>query len=281
MAAPGAIMISRLLLGAACLAAGAAASAGAGASPLAAHRAAYDISLIEQASPRETVQTPVAARGMIAYEFRGSACDGYTSSFRQLTEMERSEGAPFAMDVNATSFETGDGASMRFKIDTSGAQEAPPVAGAATRADGDDLKVELTAPSAQTIDFGHDVLFPTQHVRRLIDAARDGGGVVQARVYDGSDTGAKIYSTLAVIGKPADKPGEDASSAPALAGVRRWPMVVSYFDEKSKDSTPEYTLSYDLYENGVSGSLKLDYGNFALRARLKTLEILPASACTK
>ena len=125
------------------------------------------------------------------------------------------------------------------------------------------------------------MLFPTQHVRRLIEAAKDGGGVVQARVYDGSDTGAKIYSTLAVIGKPADKPSEDASSASALEGVRRWPLVVSYFDEQSKDSTPEYTLSYDLYENGVSGSLKLDYGNFALRARLKTLEILPASACAK
>lgn len=274
-------MISRLLLSAVCLAAGAAASAGASASPLASHRAAYDISLIEQTSPRETVQTPVAARGMIAYEFRGSACDGYTSSFRQLTEMERSEGTPFAMDVNATSFEAADGASMRFKIDTRGAQQAPPVAGTATRADGDDLKVELTAPSARTLDFGRDVLFPTQHVRRLIEAAKDGGGVVQARVYDGSDTGAKIYSTLAVIGKPADKPSEDASSASILDGVRRWPLVVSYFDEQAKDSTPEYTLSYDLYENGVSGSLKLDYGNFALRARLKTLEILPAPACAK
>ena len=276
-------MVSRLLAGSAlCLALIGVAHAGLEAAPLASHRAAYDISLIDPDSPPlGSVQTPVAARGLIAYEFRGSTCDGYTSSFRQMTEMERSEGDPLAMDVNATSFEAADGASMRFKIDTKGVQDAPPVEGTATRGANDDLKVELTEPAARTIAFGRDVLFPTQHVERLIDAARGGGGVLQARVYDGSDTGAKIYATMAVIGKEAAKPSEDATNAAALEKVRRWPVVVSYFDEASKDTAPEYTLSYDLYENGVSGSLKLDYGSFALRAHLRQLEILPASACAK
>src|SRR5208283_2875183 len=242
MFVPGDIMVSRLVGAVFCLALTGAACAGASAAPLAAHRAAYDISLIDRDSPSlGSFQTPVAATGLIAYEFRGSACDGYTSSFRQMTKMERSEVAPLAMDVNATSLE----------------------------------------PAAKTIDFGRDVLFPTQHVERLIDAARSGGGVVQARVYDGSDTGTKIYATMAVIGKEATKPSEDATNAAALKDVRRWPVVVSYFNEASKDSTPEYVLTYDLYENGVSGSLKLDYGTFALKAHLRKLEILPASACAK
>jgi hypothetical protein len=259
-----------------------AACAGASATPLVSHRAAYDISLVDPTTPPSvSVQTPVGATGLIAYEFRGSSCDGYTSTFRQMTEMERSEGAPLAMDVNATSFEAGDGASMRFKIDTQGVQDVPSVEGTATRGAGDDLKVALTEPTARTIDFGHDVIFPTQHVEKLIDAARAGGGVVQARVYDGSDSGAKIYATMAVIGKEATSPGEDATSAAALKDVRRWPVVVSYFNEASKDSAPEYVLSYDLYENGVSGSLKLDYGTFALKAHLRQLEILPSSACAK
>ncbi len=57
--------------------------------------------------------------------------------------------------------------------------------------------------------------------------------------------------------------------------------MISYFDEAKTDAPPEYTLSFDLYENGVSGSLKLDYGAFALRARLRKLEILPSAACAK
>jgi hypothetical protein len=250
--------------------------------PLASHRAAYDISLVDPSAPPPTsAQTPVSATGLIAYEFRGSACEGYTSNFRQMTEMERSEGDPLSMQVNAMSFEEANGKSMRFQIDSQGLQETQPVAGMATRGADDDLRVQLTKPQAKSLDFGRDVLFPTQHIEHLIDAAKRGQGVVQARVYDGSDTGAKIFATLSVIGKEATKPGEDAETAAALGGVRRWPVVISYFDEASTDSAPEYTLSFDLYENGVSGSLKLDYGAFALRAHLRKLEILPTSACAK
>ena len=248
--------------------------------PLAAHRAAYDISLVNSSGPTPTsAQTPVSATGLIAYEFRGSACEGYTSNFRQLTEMERSEGDPVSMQVNAMSFEDGNGKSMRFQINSQGLQDTPPVVGAATRGAGDDMRVVLTKPSPKTLDFGHDVLFPTQHIERLIEAAKHGGGAIQARVYDGSDTGAKIFATMSVIGKEATKPDDDTETASALSGVRRWPVVISYFDEAKTDAPPEYTLSFDLYENGVSGSLKLDYGAFALRARLRKLEILPAATC--
>jgi hypothetical protein len=250
--------------------------------PLASHRAAYDISLVDPATPPPTsAQTPVSATGLIAYEFRGSACEGYTSNFRQMTEMERSEGDPLSMQVNAMSFEEADGKSMRFQVDSQGLQETGPVAGTATRGADDDLRVQLTKPQAKSLDFGHDVLFPTQHIEHLIEAAKNGGGAIQARVYDGSDTGAKIFATLSVIGKEETKPGEDVQTATALGGIRRWPVVISYFDEAATDSAPEYTLSFDLYENGVSGSLKLDYGSFALHARLRKLEILPTSACAK
>jgi hypothetical protein len=250
--------------------------------PLASHRAAYDISLVDpSAPPLASAQAPVSATGLIAYEFRGSACEGYTSNFRQMTEMQRSEGDPLSMQVNAMSFEEANGKSMRFQIDSQGLQETQPVAGTATRGADDDLRVELTKPLSKSLDFGHDVLFPTQHIERLIDAAKHGGGAIQARVYDGSDTGAKIFATMSVIGKEATKPGEDAQTATELGGVRRWPVVISYFDEATTDSAPEYTLSFDLYENGVSGSLKLDYGAFALHARLRKLEILPTSACAK
>jgi len=250
--------------------------------PLASHRAAYELSLVDPTwPPRSSAQTPIAATGLIAYEFRGSPCEGYTSNFRQLTQMERSEGEPLSTQVNAMSFEDADGKSMRFRVDSEGAPETPPIVGTATRGPDDDLRVELTKPSRKAIDFGHDVLFPTQHIERLIEAAKKGGGAIQARVYDGSDTGAKIYATMAVIGKEASKPSDDAEAATELRGIRRWPVVVSYFDEASKDSAPEYTLSFDLYENGVSGTLKLDYGLFALRAHLQKLEILPTPVCEK
>ena len=250
--------------------------------PLASHRAAYDISLADSSSPTPSAaQTPVSATGLIAYEFRGSACEGYTSNFRQMTEMERSEGEPVSMQVNAMSFEEASGKSMRFQIDSEGLQDNPPVAGTATRGADDNMRVVLTKPKTQTLDFGHEVLFPTQHIERLIEAAKHGGGPIQARVYDGSDTGKKVFATLTVIGKEATRPGPDAATAEALSKMRRWPVSVSYFDESSKDAPPEYVLSFDLYENGVSGTLKLDYGAFVLTAKLTKLEWLPTHTCAK
>ena len=89
------------------------------------------------------------------------------------------------------------------------------------------------------------------------------------------------YLTLAVIGKEATKPGDDAAVSDKLAAIRRWPVSISYFDESKSDQPPDYVLSFDLYENGVSGSLKLDYGTFVLNAKLSKIEWLPVSACGK
>jgi hypothetical protein len=104
---------------------------------------------------------------------------------------------------------------------------------------------------------------------------------MEARVYDGSDTGKKVFQTLTVIGKEATTPTPEADFADTLGKVRRWPVTVSYFDEKARDAPPEYILSFDLYENGVSGTLKLDYGAFALQAKLKRLDLLPIPACAE
>ena len=58
-------------------------------------------------------------------------------------------------------------------------------------------------------------------------------------------------------------------------------MKVSYFDLAKKENNPDYIMSFDLYENGISGALKLDYGSFVLKAEMTGLELLPQSACQK
>lgn len=251
--------------------------------PLASHRAAYEISLVDSYEARTPdSQTPVAANGLIAYEFTGSACEGYASSFRQLTELQRSEGDPLSSDIRAITFEDGDAKGLKFQIDSQGEGGAgPAIVGSARRAESGGTTVALSKPSAQTLDLGKDILFPTEHIERIIAKAKQGGGAMEARVYDGSDTGTKVFQTLTVIGKQATTPTPETDFADVLGALHRWPVSVSYFDEAAKDAPPEYVLSFDLYENGVSGTLKLDYGSFALTAKLRKLELLPASVCAK
>jgi hypothetical protein len=246
--------------------------------PLAAHRAVYEISLAKGMGS----QAPTSASGLIAYEFRGSSCEGYASNFRQVTQLQRNEGAPISSDTRAVTFEDGQARTLRFRIDTTTSDNAqPPIDGSATRSDAGDVSVALSQPKQENLTLGKDILFPTQHILRVIEAAKSGASVLQARVFDGSDTGDKIFDTLTVIGKEATTPGADAEKAEPLKGVRRWPVTISYFDSAKKDSSPEYVLSFDLYENGVSGSLKLDYGTFALSAQLARFELLPSAPCEK
>jgi len=265
------------------LALGAATALADEAMPLASHRAGYEISLGGVNSERSVnADAPISASGLIAYEFRGSACEGYASNFRQLTELQRAEGATVASDISAVSFEDGDAKLLRFEISTeAGGSAQPPVSGSAAREDDGATDVNLVKPGKEKIDIGRDVLFPTQHLERIIATARQGGRVLEARVFDGSDTGKKVYSTLAIMG--LQRKGESADSAVAakLADLQRWPVTISYFNEVNKDSAPDYTMSFDLYENGVSGSLKLDYGSFALSAKLKKLDWLPEQSCTR
>jgi EipB-like len=248
--------------------------------PLAAHRAAYQISLGKGAGSQS--QSPISASGLIAYEFRGSSCEGYAANFRQVTELQRGEGAPISSDTKAVTFEDGQAKTLRFRIDTT-LSDSPqtPIDGSATRSDAGDISVKLSQPKEETLELGKDILFPTEHIAHIIDTAKSGGSVLEARVFDGSDTGEKIFDTLTVVGKEATAPSEDAAKAELLKGLRRWPVAISYFDSAKMDAAPEYILSFDLYENGVSGSLKLDYGTFSLAAQLTQLELLPSAPCAK
>src|ERR1700693_5446714 len=89
----------------------AAAAASAGFLP---HQALYDLSLVKSRGSSSIN----SARGRILYNFSGSACEGYTSEFRQVSELDSGEGKVTLSDLRSTSWEDGAGKSYRFKIDT-------------------------------------------------------------------------------------------------------------------------------------------------------------------
>jgi hypothetical protein len=63
--------------------------------------------------------------------------------------------------------------------------------------------------------------------------------------------------------------------------MRRWPVSISYFEEGQGDAQPNYVLSFELYENGVSRALKLNYGSFTLAGEMVELKLNAASPCDK
>jgi hypothetical protein len=263
------------LLIAAAMLPGTSVAGAAAAVPMASHHAIYKLSLLKA----KGANAPASAVGVIDYNFSGSACDGYTTTFRQLTELQPSEGDARVNDLRSTTFEEANGSQFSFKTTTRNDNDVvTDVDGRARKLPDGEASVELKTPPGRAT-LGDDILFPTEHLRRIIGVAEAGGKLLEAKVYDGSDTGKKVFRTLTVIGRPIDAPSQDpVGAADGLKTVRRWPVSISYFD-KGKEDAPDYILSFDLYENGISRALKLDYGDFVLEGDLTDLTVKAPSPC--
>jgi len=254
------------------------------AAPFVPHQALYELSLVKSRG-----SNPVnSARGRILYSFSGSACEGYTSNFRQVSELEVGEGRMTLSDLQSTSWEDGAGKSYHFKIDARmNDVESNPVDGVAERT-GDHITVKLKQPEAKTFTLDGSTVFPTEQIQRIIAAAKEGKSLLELTVYDGSDNGEKVYNTLSVIGQPITgdanvKAPDPTTSNEQMKSLTRWPVTVSYYDRDAKrkegEQTPVYAMSFELYENGVSRALVLDYNDFVISGALGKFDIKDSKPC--
>ncbi|MFS8038415.1 EipB family protein [Xanthobacter sp. AM11] len=258
-----------------CLSAGAA-----GAAPLLPHKATYRLTL-DGSRPSGQLEE---MNGRIDYEITGDACAGYTTMTRQESESSSGEGGPVRQAVTSKGWEDGEGRSYRFLSTTeAGADAGAKIEANVERQGREALKVTVTQPQPRTVELKGDILLPTEHVVRVLAAAAADERVFQAKVYDGASDPAKVYDTLTVIGRPSTDEARLAAPARAtLQGHTFYPVTVSYFEEGGVERAPAYVMSFTLYDNGVVGGLKIDYGRFALLGAMSAFEPLaPAGGCSR
>ncbi len=134
------------------------------------HRAVYDLKLAKSKGSRGIE----AVRGRILYDFSGNACEGYELQFRQVSELDSGEGKRALSDLRSTTWEDGDAKQFRFNsenmLDDKSADE---VDGRAER-ESAAVKVDLTKPKDKNFTLPVGAVFPTEHMRRIIAAAREG-----------------------------------------------------------------------------------------------------------
>lgn len=237
---------------------------------LLAHRAVYDLEMSRRGGDVQ------GGSGRIVYELRGDACEGFATSVRQATTLVGPDGVENTLDVSATTFETGEGDAFDFRAQTrANGNLVRNVEGRATR-DGDRLSIALRAPREREIVAGPEpVMFPAQHLRAVVEAARAGSRILATPIFDGGDSGEELYDSLAVVGAELTEPFD--SPFPELTEGRRWRATISYFDRAPVEGerTPVYVVSFALHENGVTSDMELDFGDFALRATMTSFESFP------
>jgi EipB-like len=251
------------------------ASAAASATALLPHRAVYDLEL-KNASDRSGI---TGLKGRMVYEFNGSACEGYTTTFRYVTEIDNGEQLRLT-DQQTTTFEAGDGSEFRFltksfvdkQLDTETVGDALSGAGG--------IAVKLKKPKEEKLALEKSQ-FPTQHLIELLSKAEKGEKFYETTIYDGSDEADKILSTTVIIGKDDAAPAvatDDSAPMKDLGKGHHWPVSLSYFEDgKESDGLPVYQIAFKLYDNGITRDLVMDYGDFSMTGRLVDLKVFDAS----
>lgn len=249
---------------------------------LAPHRAVYDMTL-DSSRPASGVS---GVKGRMVFEFAGSGCDGYTMNMRLVTRIAGATGSSILSDLRSSTWEQGAGKRYRFNSSHyRGEKLEESTSGDAERSGSDDhVDIKVSVPKSKTLKVTGPLMFPTQHSLAILESAKRGQSVLQTRIYDGSSDGDKVYSTTAFIGKRL-KPGDKSypnriENDKALEALDSWPVSISYFEtDQGAEETPVYQLNFRMYNNGVSRDLVIDYGDFALKGNLSSLEFIPSNEC--
>lgn len=246
---------------------------------LASHVAIYDLRLASTRGKRALE----SVRGRIVYDFSGSSCEGYVLSFRQVSALDTGEGKMVMSDLRSNTWEDGEGKSFRFNSENFMDQKLSDNSDGKAERGSNGVVVQLAKPRSKQLELG-EVAFPTTHMRKIIEAARAGQKLFETPVFDGSESGEKVYQSLAVIGQmiPPEKQPTDAAAGKAeLSKLARWPVTISYFDKAGKDGEqmPVYAITFEMYENGISRALRLDYGDFVVDGVMTSLELRDSKPC--
>ena len=245
---------------------------------LAPHRATYEMKL-SVARPNSGI---VEVNGNMVLE-TVEACDGWEVKQRIKLTFLRNDGEEFVTDSNFTSYESKDGLELRFSVRNAQNDEIEEeLRGKADlEAQGGKGRASFTLPEARSFELPAGTLFPTTHLKLVIMHARNGEQSVSYKVFDGARLDG-AFQVNAVIGKPPRPTGPVPlvrGDVGLLRNQQSWGVRFAFFATGDQGAQPEYELALDLLANGVARSMLLDYGDFAVDAKLIQIQALPRPKC--
>jgi hypothetical protein len=238
------------------------------------HRAVYSMELA-----RGGGSDVADVDGSMMFEWADS-CDGWTVTQRYQMRFLYSSGEERDLAYNLVTWESKDGLRYRFFVRrTEDGEQAEELRGDARLDSVDGAGTASYAlPESKSIALPPGTLFPTAHSLRLIERAEAGDSLMYAQVFDGSDASGLFEVNAVVVPREALSASAPDASAVLEAG-KIWDIGLAYYDSASRESAPKHEQFLGLRANGVVEDLLLDYGRFAVDAKLQKLEKLPAPSC--
>ncbi len=240
---------------------------------IAPHRALYTLKL-DKAQNGSGV---VSAEGQMLYEW-SDVCDGWVVEQRYRMTIGYSEADDLELNISFVTWEAKDGSRYRFSVKKLHDGELnEELMGTATMPKSGAGEAVFTKPGDSRYPLAAGTMFPSNHTLAMLEAAAKGQKFFASPVFDGGvDEGAADVSVA--IGR--EFAADEAATDPLLK-QRGWPMRLAFFPASAEagSATPDYELSMDVLANGVTRGMVLDYGTFAVRAKLGEIKPLPKPSC--
>lgn len=251
---------------------------------LAPYRAVYEITLEEGGRRLAQPAALMSLSGRMVYEVTGGPCEGYSMTQRLVTAADMVEGGRILEDLQMAGFENIEAGSFEFVSRRMIAGQIAQKQRGVAAHKADQTELTMREPEAEQLTLPHKVLFPIGFQQALIAAALRGERLFSAHLFDGAEKVGAYYHTISTLGPEGrDEARSETEQGPLarLDALKRWPLTIAYFQasDQSETMTPLYELSTILFENGVSGSLRLVFSDYVMRAQLQSIDMLPLANC--
>lgn len=257
------------------LLAGMLAAQSAQAADFAPHRAVYDMEL----SATHGTRSASSIDGLMEFTWR-DVCDGWSIDYKSRMRVTFPERGTRDLSWSYNAWESDDGTRLRFFLRRlADGQEILRTEGKARLTPGEGGEAIYSTPAERTVDLPPDTLFPKTHTEEIIRTAADGGTLLWRHIFDGTGENSGLFGANAVVLKEIAANTELPVQNPLLADTRSWRISLAYFPAEAQESTPESEQTMRLFENGVAGTLTIDYGDFVVTATLTELEALDRPDC--
>ncbi len=194
---------------------------------LAAHRAAYRLTLAQAREPGNIAR----AEGAMAYELI-DACDGWATRQRFSLTLTDRDGTEVETASDYSTYESKDGRRLRFTLTqmTQGAVTARIAGEAEIMADGTGV-VRYTEPAAREERLPPGTMLPNSHTILTLNAARSGQRLVVGPLMDGTSEDGAQDTTTVLSAWDAPREVEGFPMLSPLGSVR---MRIAFFDRDAQ-----------------------------------------------
>jgi len=239
------------------------------------HRAVYSLTLTAT-DPGSTIGNAI---GDLVFEI-DDLCDAWSTVTEMRFQVLYDDGTEIRFGTSIAAWEAKDGLTYRFFVKRRSNYEEPEdVEGVATL-EGPDrggvVAFDGSAPRSLVLPPG--TLFPTRHSLLIAEAAAAGEGGIFATVFDGTEE-TSLYEVNALVAGQVPEGVAPTLASPLIEDLASWRIVLAYFEADEQSGVAQHEATLRLYDNGVVDDQLFDFGEFALRARLVTLEERPKGAC--